>query len=66
MISRVEDSVFWPGISPEIIKTRGGCSLAGVNYLILGDGFTGWLSIYEAGKWEFDAKGLVKKTQDYF
>ena len=25
MISRVEDSVFWPGISQDIIKTRGGC-----------------------------------------
>ena len=25
MISRVEDTVFWPGISPYIIKTRGSC-----------------------------------------
>ena len=25
MISRVEDSVFWPRVSPDIIKTRGGC-----------------------------------------
>jgi hypothetical protein len=25
MISRVEDTVFWPGISTDIIKTRGGC-----------------------------------------
>ena len=25
MISRVEDTVFWPGICTEIIKTRGGC-----------------------------------------
>ena len=41
-------------------------SLAGVNYLILGDRFSGWLSIYEAGRGEFDAKGLVKKTRDYF
>ena len=41
-------------------------SLAGVNYLILGDRFSGWLSIYEAGKREFDAKVLVKKTRDYF
>ena len=41
-------------------------SLAGVNYLILGDRFSGWLSIYEAGKREFDATVLVKKTRDYF
>ena len=41
-------------------------SLAGVNYLILGDRFSGWLSIYTAGAGEFDAKGLVKKTRDYF
>jgi hypothetical protein len=40
--------------------------LAGVNYLILGDSFSGWLSIYEAGSGKFDAKGLVKKTRDYF
>ena len=99
MISRVEDSVSWPWISPDIIKTRGGCltcvrdapsqpagfpvappsssfpfqyvvgdyfSLAGVNYLILGDRFSGWLSIYEAGRGEFDAKRLVKKRRDYF
>jgi hypothetical protein len=32
-------------------------SMTGVNYLILGDRFSGWLSIYEAGKGEFDAKG---------
>jgi hypothetical protein len=25
MISRVEDTVFWPGICTDIIKTRGGC-----------------------------------------
>jgi hypothetical protein len=25
MISRVEDTVLWPGISTNIIKTRGGC-----------------------------------------
>ena len=99
MVSRVEDTVFWPGISTDIIRTRGSCltcvkdapsqpagtpvapptpsfpfqyvvgdyfSLAGINYLILGDRFSGWLSIYSAGAGEFDAKGLVKKTRDYF
>ena len=99
MISRVEDTVFWPGISTDIIKTRGSCltcvkdapsqpagtlvappapsfpfqyvvgdyfSLAGTNYLVLGDRFLGWLSIYTAGTGEFDAKALVKKTREYF
>ena len=41
-------------------------SLAEVNYLILGERFSGWLSIYDAGKGEFDIKGLVNKTRDYF
>ena len=25
MISRIEETVFWPGISTDVIKTRGGC-----------------------------------------
>ena len=41
-------------------------SLAGVNYLVLGDRFSGWLSIYLARNGEFDAKSLVKKTWEYF
>jgi hypothetical protein len=41
-------------------------SIAGVNYLVLGDRFSGWLSIYTAGKGEFDAKALVKKSREYF
>ena len=41
-------------------------SLAGVNYLILGERYSGWLSIYTAGAGEFDAKGLVRKRRDYF
>ena len=97
MISRVEDTVFWPGICTDIIKTRGGCrtcirdapsqpagspmappspsfpfqyvvgdyfSIAGVNYLVLGDRFSGWISIYTASKGEFDAK--VKRSREYF
>jgi hypothetical protein len=95
MISRVEDTVFWPGICTDIIKMRGVCltcvrdapsqpvtpptpsfpfqfvvrdyfSLAGVNYLVLRDRFTGWLSIYTASKGEFDAKALVKRYREYF
>ena len=41
-------------------------SIAGNNYLVLGDRFSGWLSIYTAGKGEFDAKSLVTKSRDYF
>ena len=33
---------------------------------MLGDTFSGWLSIYTAGHGEFDAKSLVKKTREYF
>jgi hypothetical protein len=40
--------------------------IAGVNYLVLGDRFSGWLSIYTASKGEFDAKALVKKSREYF
>ena len=75
MISRIEETVFWPGISIDVIKTRGSCltcvndapfqpagspvappipsypvvgdyfSLAVVNYLVLGDRFSGWLRL---------------------
>ena len=98
MISRVEDSVFWPSITTDIIKMRGQCmtctknapsqpmgspvppptpsypfqyvvmdylSLAGHNYLIIGDRFSGWLSIYETGQGQFDGKTLVKKMREW-
>ena len=32
-------------------------SLAGVNYLVLGDRFSGWLRIYMVGHGEFDGQG---------
>ena len=41
-------------------------SITGINYLVLCDRFSGWLSIYTAGKGEFDAKALVKKSREYF
>ena len=99
MLGRVEDTVFWPSITTDIIRTRGSCltcvrdapsqpagspvappvpsfpfqyvvgdyfSLAGTNYLVLGDRFSGWLSIYSAGRGEFDAKSLVNKSREYF
>ena len=99
MFSRVEDTVFWPNITTDILRTRGACltcardapsqpavtpvsppvpsfpfqyvvgdyfSLAGNNYLVLGDRFSGWLSIYSAGAGEFDAKALVNRSREYF
>ena len=99
MVGRVEDTVFWPNITQDILRTRGKCltcardapsqpagtpvappvpsfpfqyvvgdyfSLAGTNYLVLGDRFSGWLSIYSAGHGEFDAKSLVNKSREYF
>jgi len=99
MIGRVEDTVFWPNITNDILRTRGNCltcardapsqpagtpvappvpsfpfqyvvgdyfSLAGNNYLVLGDRFSGWLSIYSAGNGEFDAKSLVNRSREYF
>ena len=38
-------------------------SLAGHNYLIIGDRFSGWLSISDAGEGQFDGKTLVKQAQ---
>jgi hypothetical protein len=40
--------------------------LAGINYLVLGDRFSGWLSINTANKGEFDANALVKRSREYF
>ena len=40
-------------------------SLAGHNYLIIGDRFSGWLSIYETGQGQFDGKTLVKKMREW-
>ena len=41
-------------------------SLAGMNYLVMEDRFSGWLSIYSVGQGEFDAKTLVKRIRGYF
>ena len=98
MISRVEESVFWPGITTDIIKTRNTCltcikeapsqpagtptpppvpafpfqyivadycSVGGRNFLVIGDRFSGWLSIYEAGEGAFDAKSLVTQLRNW-
>ena len=34
--------------------------------MVLGDRFSGWLSIYSAGKGEFDGKTLENILRDYF
>ena len=98
MISRVEDTVWWPAITTDIQRKRGSCktcardapsqpagtpipppvpsypfqyvvmdyfSLEGRNFLAIGDRFSGWLSIYEAGPGQFDAKSLVNKVRGW-
>ena len=40
-------------------------SLQGRNFLIIGDRFSGWLSIYEAGEGQFDGKTLVKRFREW-
>ena len=40
-------------------------SLEGKNFLAIGDRFSGWLSIYEAGPGQFDAKSLVNKVRGW-
>jgi hypothetical protein len=99
MNNRVEQAVFWPGLTTEILTTRHACmtcikdapsqpagvpvpppspeypfqmvvgdyfSLQGQNYLVMADRFSGWLSIYEAGKGEFDGATLEKQLRRYF
>ena len=41
-------------------------SKAGRNYLVLGDRYSGWVSIYQAGTGEFDAEALIKRLRQHF
>ena len=99
MNNRVEQAVFWPGLTTDIVATRQNCltcmknapsqpaeipvrppspeypfqlivadyfSLQGHNYLVVADRFSGWFSVYETGKGEFDAKTLVKYFREHF
>ena len=99
MNNRVEQSVFWPGITVDIVNSRHTCgtctrkapsqpagkpvpppvaeypfqlvvgdyfSIQGYNYLVLGDRFSGWISLYSTGKGEFDGKKLEEILRDYF
>ena len=42
------------------------CHLNGVNYLIIVDRYSGWLSILHVGKGEFDTEKLIDVFRDYF
>ena len=39
--------------------------MQGRNFLIIGDRFSGWLSIYEAVEGQFDGKTLVKRFREW-
>ena len=39
---------------------------AGHNYLVLGDRYSGWVSLFPAGTGEFDAEALIKRLREYF
>ena len=41
------------------------CSVKGKNYLVLGDRFSGWLSIVEASEGAFDSKSLVRNLREW-
>merc|ERR1712106_1271177 len=99
MNNRVEQSIFWPQISVDVLRRRHECmtcirdapsqpagtpvappspsypfqmvvadyfSLAGKNYLVVGDRYSGWLSIHEAGAGEFNGATMVKVLREQF
>ena len=99
MINRAEQSVFWPGISVDINRTRSLCRtccrnapsqpagipvpppspnypfeliaadyfhLDGWNYLVLGDRYSGWISIHKTGRGEYDTDRLIEALKEHF
>ena len=93
MKNRVEQAIFWPSITLDVVQRCHGCttcirdapsqpagmpvappspeypfqmvvadsfSLQGHNYLVVGDRYSGWLSIYGADKGDFDGKALER------
>ena len=38
----------------------------GVNYLVIADRYSGWLSVLYVGKGEFDTDKLIEVFRDYF
>merc|ERR1712106_1185514 len=99
MNNRVEQSIFWPQISVDVLRRRHECttcirdapsqpagtpvaplspsypfqmvvadyfSLEGKNYLVVGDRYSGWLSMHEAGAGEFNGATMVKVLREQF
>ena len=62
MVGRIDETVFWPSIHTDIVRTRGGCMTcireapsqpAGFpiapqanNFLVVADRFSGWQQVY--------------------
>ena len=42
------------------------CHMNGVNYLVIGDRYSGWLSVLYVGRGDFDAEQLIEVLRDYF
>merc|ERR1719320_402506 len=42
------------------------CHMNGVNYLVIADRYSGWLSVMYVGKGEFDSDKLIDVLRDYF
>ena len=42
------------------------CHMNGVNYLVIADRYSGWLSVLYVGKGEFDTDKLIDVFRDYF
>merc|ERR1719431_1699126 len=99
MINRAEQTVFWPGITADINRTRAVCRtcvrnapsqpagtpvpppspsypfemvvadychLNGMNFLVMADRYSGWLSAWYVGKGDFDTDRLLEILREYF
>ena len=99
MNNRIEQAVFWPQITVDVVRRRHECttcirdapsqpagtpvappspaypfqlivadyfSCQGKNYLVVGDRYSGWLSINEAGAGEFDGKAMERVLREQF
>ena len=99
MNNRVEQAVFWPNVTVDVVRRRHGCTtcipdvpsqpagtpvappspeypfqmvvayyffLQGKNYLVVGDQYSGWLSIYGADKGDFNGKALERILWENF
>ena len=99
MVNRAEQTVFWPGITTDINRTRAMCRtcvrnapsqpagtpvappspsypfemvvadychLNGMNFLVMADRYSGWLSAWYVGKGDFDTDRLIEILRGYF